>query len=72
MEMCTIAEGEEMKQIFFKYYNEREISSEDKPVLDKLFKAAFVDYRYRDGKAYAEASPMGKCLEPPRKRSPLF
>ena len=62
------AEGAELKRIFFKYYDRRQIDDwNDKVMLDKLEVAGHTEYLFEDGKAYAKATRSGRGLHPPPK-----
>ena len=55
--------GEKMKEVFFKYYHGKPIESrEDKEMLDKLVLVAHIEYSLKDGKAYAQATDLGRGL----------
>jgi len=59
-------DGKRMNEIFFEYYHGKPIDSlEDKKMLDKLVRAAHIEYSIRDGKAYAQATEIGKRLHCP-------
>ena len=58
-------DGKRMNDIFYKYYHGREITEEDlgdMDMLHKLSRTGHIVYRYEGGKAFAEATEMGKGL----------
>ena len=56
-------EGKRMEEVFFKYYDRREIESvSDKRMLDKLARAGHIEYVAIGGKAYAQATQLGRKL----------
>ncbi|MCL2148534.1 MAG: hypothetical protein FWH47_04275 [Methanomassiliicoccaceae archaeon] len=55
-------DGKEMNDVFYKYYHGMQIDPKDKPMLDKLVMASHMEYTIRDGKAFAEASKVGKMM----------
>ncbi|MCL2148767.1 MAG: hypothetical protein FWH47_05465 [Methanomassiliicoccaceae archaeon] len=60
------AEGAELKRIFFKYYDCKQIDDwNDKVMLDKLEVAGHTEYMFEDGKAYAQATVSGRRLHRP-------
>ncbi|MCL2148772.1 MAG: hypothetical protein FWH47_05490 [Methanomassiliicoccaceae archaeon] len=54
--------GHRMNEVFTKYYGERELDPEDKPMLDMLQLALQIEFVLRDGKAFARASDIGRGL----------
>lgn len=62
--MGTAAEGKAMGEIFLRYYYGRRVDESDRIVLDRLCRAAFIDYYRKDGVPYARASRGGRCLKP--------
>ena len=62
--MGTAAEGKEMGRILLRYYYGRRVDDQDRIVLDRLCRAAFIDFYRKDGVLYARASKVGRCLEP--------
>lgn len=62
--MCTDAEGEVLIETFKKYRKARAVSECDRPALDDLRRASMITYSVRDGRLYAEASPIGKTIRP--------
>jgi len=56
-------DGKRMSAIFFKYYHGRTIEDpEDMEMLDKLVRAAHIEYSVRNGEPYAEATEIGRNL----------
>jgi hypothetical protein len=57
------SDGKKMEEIFFKYYYKAQIESlNDKYMLDKLVRAGHTEYSFEDGRAYAQATAIGKKL----------
>ena len=59
------SEGKRMNDIFYKYYHGREITKEDlgdMDMLDTLYITGHINYKYENGKAFAEATEMGRGL----------
>ncbi|MCL2712739.1 MAG: hypothetical protein FWD37_05665 [Methanomassiliicoccaceae archaeon] len=58
-------EGERMNDIFYKYYNKREVDKEDIDMLDKLLITGLIEYRSsEDFTPYAQATSLGRGLFP--------
>ena len=55
-------DGERLNEVFFKYYLEKEIENLDKIMLDRLVRAGLIEYVLKEGKAYAQATSVGKGL----------
>lgn len=53
--MCTRAAGRKIAEIYTKYEDEQEVSSEDMQYLRILMDAARVVCSFRDGKLYARS-----------------
>lgn len=53
-------EGEEMLRVFSKYYRRRRVDSEDRPMLNRLYDASYIDFSYSGDVLYAEASAIGR------------
>lgn len=62
--MCTAAEGKQLDRTMLKYYHDRKVDEEDRPVLDRLVRAAFIEYYYHGDSRYARASKAGRSLRP--------
>ncbi|MCL2148774.1 MAG: hypothetical protein FWH47_05500 [Methanomassiliicoccaceae archaeon] len=55
-------DGQRMNEVFTKYYDERELDPEDKPMLDMLQLALQIEFVLRDNKVFARASETGRGL----------
>lgn len=62
--MCTEAEGKLMERTMLKYYRGRKIEDEDREMLEKLGRAAYIEYYLHKGSVYARASETGRSLRP--------
>lgn len=62
--MCTAAEGKILNDTFLRYYYGRKVDDTDRTVLDRLCRAAYIDYYSENGVLYARASKTGRCLKP--------
>lgn len=62
--MSTAAEGKILDDTFLRYYYGRKVVDSDRNVLDRLCRAAYIDYYSENGFLYARASKTGRCLKP--------
>ena len=62
--MCTEAEGRQLDRTLLKYYRGRKVDEENRPVLDKLARAAYVEYYFDGDSRYARASRAARDLRP--------
>ena len=51
-----------MNDIFYKYYDKREVDWEDEDMLDKLLLAGHIEYKIEDNRAFAQATPLARGL----------
>ena len=62
LNVCTLADGKKLAEVFRDYYCGKPIKKENKDVLDRLVMAGFIEYVLKDDVAYAQASPIAKGL----------
>ena len=60
--MCPISKGKKLERVFFEYYNLKKIELKDRESLDRLARAAHIEYVFEGGIAYARASQIGREL----------
>ena len=61
--LCTWNEGIRLKQVFFDYYDGKEVKVDDLKALDVLSNTNYLEYYVNDGKVFARAGPVGKMFK---------
>ena len=65
--MCTEPEGEDMMNVFSRFYNGAyvtDLNPGERAALDRLYNASYIDIRMVDGREFAEASALGRQFKP--------
>ncbi|MCL2317874.1 MAG: hypothetical protein FWC44_02300 [Methanomassiliicoccaceae archaeon] len=60
--MSTEADGKKMRQVFLEYKEGKKVNETDKPMLDRLVMASYIEYTLVNGEVFAKASPIAKGL----------